>query len=338
MEPIRLLRGQPVAARILDDVTRRAHALVAARGDARPRARLDRRRSRLQDLPRQEEEPGRALRHRRRRPGAFPPRRRTARVFDALAKLATEPRVHGVLVQMPLPPGWPAQDAPARRPAGQGRRRLPSREPGAPRAGPARLRRLHAAGHPAAAARLRDPARRPPRHRRRPQLDRRHADVAAASRKGVDATVTVAHSRTPDLAAVAARPTCSSWRWACRWRSAASTSSRARSSSTSASTASPRRPPTDPAGTRLVGDVRAEELAGHAAALSPVPGRGGAADRRLPAVEHARCRRARGRGPRGDGLSLFDDPPRASRDDRRRASPEPTAGRPCSASRRSSPR
>ena len=52
VEPVRLLRGQPLAARVLDDVTRRAAALAARGVDAGPRARLDRRRPRLEDLPR----------------------------------------------------------------------------------------------------------------------------------------------------------------------------------------------------------------------------------------------------------------------------------------------
>ena len=92
------------------------------------------------------------------------------------------------------------------------------------------------------------------------------------SRKGVDATVTIAHSRTPDLEAV------------CREADVLIVAmgvpraiGRAHVKPgavvidvgihrVAAPTAE------DPAATRLVGDVRAEELAGHAAALSPVPG------------------------------------------------------------------
>ena len=271
MEPIRLLRGQPVAARILDDVTRRARALVS-RGvtpglalvsigdDPASKIYLAKKKS-------QAEQCGIAV-----DALAYPADTPHARVFEALARLATEPRVHGVLVQMPLPAGWPAQEIllavpPAKDVDGfhpENLGRLALGLPGFVACTPLGILRL-----------LRDSDI--PLAGRRVTVVGRSSIVGTPmslllSRKGVDATVTVAHSRTPDLAAV------------CReadvlivamgvplaigrehvkpgavvidvgiHRVAAPTAE-------------------NPAGTRIAGDVRADELAGHAAALSPVPG------------------------------------------------------------------
>ncbi len=210
MEPIRLLRGQPVAARILDDVTRRAHALVA-RGvtpglalvsigdDPASKIYLAKKKSQAErcgiDVV--------AL--------AYPAETPHARVFDALAKLATDPRVHGVLVQMPLPAGWPAQDVllavpPAKDVDGfhpENLGRLALGLPGFVACTPLGILRL-----------LRDaeiPLAGRAGHRRRPQLDRRHADGAPALAQGRRRhrdRRPLADSRS--RRGRAARPTCSS--------------------------------------------------------------------------------------------------------------------------------
>lgn len=271
MEPIRLLRGQPVAARILEDVTRRAQALVA-RGvtpglalisvgdDPASRIYLAKKKSQAErcgiDVV--------AL--------GFPAEAPHAKVFAALTRLAAEPRVHGVLVQMPLPVGWPSQDillavppekdADGFHPENLGRLALGL--PGFVACTPLGiLRLLNDAGIPLAG--------------RRVTVVGRSSIVGTPmslllSRKGVDATVTVAHSRTPDLAAV------------CREADVlivamgvprAIGREHVKPGAVVVDVGIHRAPaPTaeDPTATRLVGDVRAEELAGHAAALSPVPG------------------------------------------------------------------
>ncbi len=190
--------------------------------------------------------------------------------FAVLAELGGDRSVHGVLLQMPLPPGWPATDLqlaipPAKdvdgfHPDNIGRLALglPGFVPCTPR-GVQALLAHH--GVPLAG--------------RRVVIVGRSAIVGTPlalllSRKGVDATVTLAHSRTADLPGV------------CR-----------EADVLVAALGSPRaigrahvKPgavvvdvgihrvddPAAPGKTRLIGDVDADAVRGVASALSPVPG------------------------------------------------------------------
>jgi methylenetetrahydrofolate dehydrogenase (NADP+)/methenyltetrahydrofolate cyclohydrolase len=196
-----------------------------------------------------------------------------AKLFTTLDELASDPGVHGVLLQMPLPAGWPerelllaippAKDVDGFHPENVGR--LAQGLPGFVACTPLGiLELLRASGVELAGKRV--------------TIVGRSGVVGTPlalllSRKGVDATVTLAHSRTKDLEAV------------CREADvlvAALGVPRAigrahvkpgavvidvgihRVRDTEAGTA--------PGAMRLVGDVRAEELSGVASAVSPVPG------------------------------------------------------------------
>ena len=89
-------------------------------------------------------------------------------VEAAVAELAADPDVHGILVQLPLPAGLDPDAGDRPDPAGEGRRRAHRALDGPPRARRARPRRLHAARRDAPARALRRGDRRPPGRRRRP--------------------------------------------------------------------------------------------------------------------------------------------------------------------------
>ncbi len=106
-----------------------------------------------------------------------PPRPTCSRIVERLNR---DPAIHGILVQLPLPPQIDSARGARRGRAGQGRRRLPRRERRPPRARAEGDGALHAARLPDAAAR---PPRRPRRARggrRRPLEHRRQADGAAS--------------------------------------------------------------------------------------------------------------------------------------------------------------
>lgn len=196
-----------------------------------------------------------------------------AAAFERLRGLAADPAVHGVLLQMPLPAGWPAQDLqlavpPTKDVDGfhpENLGRLALGLPGFVACTPLGILRL-----------LEDAAI--PLAGRRVTIVGRSAIVGTPlalllSRKGIDATVTLAHSRTADLPA------------ACREADVlvvamgvprAIGGDHVKQGAVVIDVGIHRLPP--PPGAepgargRLVGDVRAEEMAGHAAALSPVPG------------------------------------------------------------------
>jgi methylenetetrahydrofolate dehydrogenase (NADP+)/methenyltetrahydrofolate cyclohydrolase len=193
-----------------------------------------------------------------------------AKLFSTLGELAHDPGIHGVLLQMPLPAGWPERDLllaipPTKDVDGfhpENLGRLAQGLPGFVACTPLGILEL-----------LRDSG--VELQGKRVTIVGRSGVVGTPlalllSRKGVDATVTLAHSRTKDLAMV------------CREADvliAALGVPRAlgrehvKPGAVVIDVGIHRVP--DPAargGARLVGDVRAEEMAGVASALSPVPG------------------------------------------------------------------
>jgi methylenetetrahydrofolate dehydrogenase (NADP+)/methenyltetrahydrofolate cyclohydrolase len=259
---VRLLRGTPLANRVLDDVAVRARAL-AGRGIAPTLALVsvgDDPASRIYLARKQAaaERTGVFV-----RAFAFAPTATPAAVFACLADLAADRLVHGVLLQMPLPGAWPAdemrlavpvaKDVDGFHPENIGR--LAQGLPGFVACTPLGILRL-----------LEDEA--VPLAGRRVTIVGRSAIVGTPlalllSRKGVDATVTLAHSRTPDLPA------------ACREADVlvvamgvprAIGREHVRPGAVVVDVGIHRE-----AG-HLVGDVRAEEMPGVAAALTPVPG------------------------------------------------------------------
>ena len=108
-----------------------------------------------------------------------------ATVRTALQRLSADDTVHGIILQMPLPPGVDVRRGRDRDRAGEGRGR---REPGEPRAvdrGPAGLRAGHRGRRAADPRRQRHRAGGPARGRRRAQPGRRQAggDDAAGARR-----------------------------------------------------------------------------------------------------------------------------------------------------------
>jgi len=193
-----------------------------------------------------------------------------ASAFALLDDLMTDPGVHGVLLQMPLPPGWPAQDLQLAIPASkdvdgfhpESLGRLALGLPGFVACTP---RGVHAllVHHGVALA------------GKRVVIVGRSAIVGTPlalllSRKGVDATVTLAHSRTEGLAAV------------CREADVlvaalgvprAIGAAHVKPGATVIDVGIHREPdPARPGKTRLVGDVDADAVRPVAGALSPVPG------------------------------------------------------------------
>jgi methylenetetrahydrofolate dehydrogenase (NADP+)/methenyltetrahydrofolate cyclohydrolase len=191
-------------------------------------------------------------------------------VFTALAGLRDDPDVHGVLLQMPLPPGWPAQalqlaippakDVDGFHPENLGRLALGL--PGFVACTPLGIRALLDHHGVALAG-------------RRVTIVGRSGIVGTPlalllSRKGVDATVTVAHSRTPDLAAVCRE---ADVLIAAMGVPQAIGAAHVKKGAAVVDVGIHRVPdPAAPGKTRIVGDVNAEEVARVAAALSPVPG------------------------------------------------------------------
>jgi methylenetetrahydrofolate dehydrogenase (NADP+)/methenyltetrahydrofolate cyclohydrolase len=193
-----------------------------------------------------------------------------ASAFATLDELRRDPGVHGVLLQMPLPEGWPAQDLQLAIPASkdvdgfhpESLGRLALGLPGFVACTPKGIHALLVHHGVALAG-------------KRVVIVGRSAIVGTPlalllSRKGVDATVTLAHSRTPDLAAV------------CREADVlvaalgvprAIGAAHVRPGATVIDVGIHREPdPARPGKTRLVGDVDADAVRSVAGALSPVPG------------------------------------------------------------------
>lgn len=271
MDPdVRILHGSPLAGRVLAQVAARATAL-RGRGIVPTLALVS-----IGDDPASQVYLAKKKREGERAgidvrahgiAAADPP----AAAFDLLRGLAADPAVHGVLLQMPLPAGWPAQELqlavpPAKDVDGfhpENLGRLALGLPGFVACTPLGiLRLLEDAQVPLAG--------------RRVTIVGRSAIVGTPlalllSRKGVDATVTLAHSRTADLSA------------ACREADVlvvamgvprAIGREHVKEGAVVIDVGIHRLPAAEgaPGASRLVGDVRAEELVGHAAALSPVPG------------------------------------------------------------------
>ncbi len=266
---VRLLTGQPLADRVLADAARRAAelrshgvwptlALVSVGDDPASRVYLARK---------QKEGERAGLRV---RAASFAASAAHVAVRSAMEELAGDPGVHGILLQMPLPQGWPSSDLqlaipPAKDVDGfhpESIGRLAQGLPGFVACTPLgilELLRFYAI----------------PLDGRRVTIVGRSAIVGTPlalllSRKGVDATVTIAHSRTPDLPAV------------CRMadvlvvamgRPRAIGPGHVKPGATVVDVGIHRVPRADdPSQSRLVGDVDAGAMRGVAGALSPVPG------------------------------------------------------------------
>jgi len=190
--------------------------------------------------------------------------------FAMLEDLRNDVGVHGVLLQMPLPAGWPGQDLQLAisaskdvdgfHPESLGRLAL-----GLPGFVACTPRGIHAllVHHGVALA------------GKRVVVVGRSAIVGTPlalllSRKGVDATVTLAHSRTEDLAAVCRE---ADVLVAAMGVPRAIGARHVKPGATVIDVGIHREPdPTRPGKTRLVGDVDAEAVKAVAGALSPVPG------------------------------------------------------------------
>ena len=266
---VRLLAGAPLAAQVIEDVARRsarlrAHgiaptlALVSVGEDPASRVYLARKQA-------EGERAGIDVQTHPISAGAAP-----QVAFATLKKLAADPAVHGVLLQMPLPAGWPVADLQLAI--------LPGKDVDGFH--PENLGRL-AQGLPGFVACTPLGILALLRHYEVPLAGRRAVVVGRSaivgtplalllSRKGVDATVTIAHSKTPDLAAV------------CREADVlivamgvpgAIGAAHVKPGAVVIDVGIHRVP--DPGaknGTRLVGDVDAAAVRGIASALSPVPG------------------------------------------------------------------
>jgi methylenetetrahydrofolate dehydrogenase (NADP+)/methenyltetrahydrofolate cyclohydrolase len=189
--------------RLRDEITERLAAEIAALGsppvclatvlvgDDRPSQIY------VRSKHRQAEKAGMASRH-----VELPPTASQSQVDDAVAALAADPAVHGILVQLPLPAGLDAEAVLDLLPPEKDVDGLTERSMGRL----VRGRSGHVPCTPAGVMRL---------------LERYGVEVAGKgavvvgrstlvglpmtlllARKGVDATVTLAHSRTPDLVAV----------------------------------------------------------------------------------------------------------------------------------------
>ena len=264
---IRLLSGAPLASQVLAGATRRAQALrargvvptlalVSVGEDPASRVYLAKKRE-------QGEKVGIDVRTVQVDQTA-PPSEARAR----LAALREDPAVHGVLLQMPLPAGWPVQDLQLAIP--------PSKDVDGFH--PESIGRL-ALGLPGFVACTPLGIHALLRHFQVPLAGRRVVIVGRSgivgtplalllSRKGVDATVTLAHSQTSDLPAV------------CR-DAEVLIAALGVPQAIGAAHVKPgavvvdvgiHRLPSEGGKTRLVGDVDAEAVRGIASALSPVPG------------------------------------------------------------------
>jgi methylenetetrahydrofolate dehydrogenase (NADP+)/methenyltetrahydrofolate cyclohydrolase len=264
----RILHGAPLAARVTADVAARARALrargvvptlalVSIGDDPASRVYLSRK-------TREGEKAGIDVRAHA-LAASEPPRA----AFERLAELAADPGVHGILLQMPLPPGWPSQELGLAVPAAkdvdgfhpENLGRLAAGLPGFVACTPLGILRLLEDEGVALAG-------------RRVTVVGRSTIVGTPlalllSRKGVDATVTLAHSRTADLESV-----CRDADILVVAMGVPRAIGRAHVKAGAVVVdVGIHRVATGAAGeTRLVGDVRSEELLGHAAALTPVPG------------------------------------------------------------------
>jgi methylenetetrahydrofolate dehydrogenase (NADP+)/methenyltetrahydrofolate cyclohydrolase len=270
MDPdVRLLLGAPLAERVKEDAAARAArlrthgivptlALVAVGDDPASAVYLARKTA-------AGEAAGIAVRAKRLEADA-----EHAAGFAMLAELAQDPAVHGVLLQMPLPDGWPAKELqlaipPAKDVDGfhpENLGRLALGLPGFVACTPLGIQALLAYYKVDVAG-------------RRVVVVGRSAIVGTPlalllSRKGVDATVTLAHSRTPDLPSV------------CREADVlvaalgvprAIGAAHVKKGAVVVDVGIHREPnPAVPGKTRLVGDVDQDAVRGIASAISPVPG------------------------------------------------------------------
>ena len=223
-----------------------------------------------------------------------------------IGELNADPAVHGILVQLPLPPQIDASARHRRGRSGQGRRRLSSAQcrpagVGTAGAGAVHAGRLHHArqGGACVAERARRGGDRPLQHRRQA------AGAAAARRERHRHHRAFAHARSGRRCAAA--PISCLPPSAVPNSSAATGSSPARPSSTSASTASP----ATAARSRIVGDVvfrgsRRSRRRDHAGA-----GRRRPDDDRVPARQYA-ARGLRRRDCRAGGVELSFRKPAAA--------------------------
>jgi methylenetetrahydrofolate dehydrogenase (NADP+)/methenyltetrahydrofolate cyclohydrolase len=270
MDPdVRLLLGAPLARRVRADVAARAArlralgvaptlALVSVGDDPASAVYLKHKRAAAAEA-------GIEVRGERIAATADP-----VTAFAALHALARDPAVHGVLLQLPLPPGWPTDDLrlavpPAKDVDGfhpENLGRLAQGLPGLVACTPLGIHALLIdAGVALAGCRV--------------VVVGRSVIVGTPlalllSRKGVDATVTLAHSRTADLPAV------------CREADVlvaalgvprAIGAAHVQKGAVVIDVGIHRVPdPATPGKTRLVGDVDADAVRGVATALSPVPG------------------------------------------------------------------
>jgi methylenetetrahydrofolate dehydrogenase (NADP+) / methenyltetrahydrofolate cyclohydrolase len=249
-------------ARIAAEVARLRAAITP---DPRPRGRAGRRRSRQRGLRPQQGAADRRLRHAFR--GTPPRRRRPAgRLLDLIARLNADPAIHGILVQLPLPGHMDVDRVIDAIDPGQGRGRLPRLERRPPRDRTGRDGPLHPARLPDAAA----PG----------SASSTGLEAVIVGRSNIvgkpmaqlllrdNATVTVAHSRTRDLAAVCRR---ADILVAAVGRPAMVTGDWIRPGATVIDVGINRvEGPT--ASSRIVGDVDFASAAAVAGAITPVPG------------------------------------------------------------------
>ena len=193
-----------------------------------------------------------------------------ASAFAMIQDLRNDPGVHGILLQVPLPEGWPAQDLQLAIPASkdvdgfhpESLGRLALGLPGFVACTPKGIHALLVHHGIALAG-------------KRVVIVGRSAIVGTPlalllSRKGVDATVTLAHSRTPELAAVCHE---ADVLVAALGVPRAIGAAHVRKGATVIDVGIHREPdPARPGKTRLVGDVDADAVRPVAGALSPVPG------------------------------------------------------------------
>lgn len=265
----RLLLGEPVAERVRARVAGRARkltragvtptlALLSAGEDAASRVYLGRKRAAA-------EEAGISVRERHWEAGEDP-----AALERAIEELGRDPSVHGILLQLPLPAGWdadhllasipPHKDVDGFHPENTGRLALGL--PGFVPCTPLGIREL--LRH----YQIETSGRRVVIVGRSSVVGRPLANLLSS--KGEDATVTLAHSRTRELAAVTRE---AEILIVAMGKPRAITSEFVRPGAAVVDVGIHREPdPNRPGSTRLTGDVDAESVKQVAAALSPVPG------------------------------------------------------------------
>jgi methylenetetrahydrofolate dehydrogenase (NADP+)/methenyltetrahydrofolate cyclohydrolase len=202
MDPaFRLLSGAPLAAKVLAEVGRRAQAL-RARGVVPTLALVSVGADPASQVYLAKKKEQGAAAGIDVRPVTIAVSAQPAEAFALLAALRDDPAVHGMLLQMPLPDGWPARELQGAIPPGkdvdgfhpENLGRLALGLPGFVACTPLGIHALlKESGVPLAG--------------RRVVIVGRSGIVGTPlalllSRKGVDATVTLAHSRTLDLPAV----------------------------------------------------------------------------------------------------------------------------------------